>query len=115
MWKTRSSDGTERITARRNGSYLRAFPPIPGRLRSNALDMPIVDEAQEHDDDRVGVKLDADIQPTMSTRPRGQWIVAGTAGDAASTYWHRHYQLAAAGTPGHLLIEVGTPDRKSVV
>lgn len=108
-WKTRSSDGTERITARRTRSYLRAFPPIPGRLRSNALDMPIVDEAQEHDDDRIGARLDADILPTMSTRRRSQWIIAGTAGDAASTYWRRHYELAAAGTPGHLLLEVGTP------
>lgn len=108
-WRTRSSDGTERITARATRSYLRAFPPIPGRLRSNALDMPIVDEAQEHDDDRVGAKLDADILPTMNTRRRSQWIIAGTAGDAASTYWRRHYELAAAGTPGHLLLEVGTP------
>jgi len=108
-YKTRSSDGTERIAVRATSSYLRAFPPIPGRLRSGALDLVVVDEAQEHDDDRVGRPLDADIQPTMDTRPRGQWIIAGTAGDATSTYWARHYQAAAAGTPGTLLLEIGTP------
>lgn len=108
-WRTRDSDGTERITRRATGSYLRAFPPIPGRLRSNALDLVVVDEAQEHDDDRTGADLDADIQPVMDTRPRSQWIVAGTAGDATATYWRRHYDLAAAGTHGHLLLEIGTP------
>jgi hypothetical protein len=108
-YRTRSSDGTERITVRATSSYLRAFPPIPGRLRSAALDLVVVDEAQEHDDDRVGQQLDADIQPTFDTRPRGQWIIAGTAGDASSTYWARHYANAAAGAPGHLLLELGTP------
>ena len=108
-WRTRDSDGTERITCLSTGSYLRAFPPIPGRLRSNALDMVVVDEAQEHDDDRIGARLDDDIVPVMSTRLRSQWIIAGTAGDATATYWRRHYSAAAAGAAGTLLLEIGTP------
>lgn len=108
-YKTRDSDGTERITVRRTHSYLRAFPPLPGRLRSSALDLVVVDEAQEHDDAKLGQKLDADIQPVFDTRPRGQWIIAGTAGDLTATYWRRHYLNALNGAPGHLLIEIGTP------
>lgn len=112
-YKTRDSDGTEKITVRANHSLFRAFPPIPGRLRSSALDLVIVDEAQEHDDAKVGQKLDADIQPTFDTRPRGQWIIAGTAGDVTATYWRRHYRNALAGEPGHLLLEIGTPPEGS--
>lgn len=108
-YKTRDSDGTERITVRATHSYLRAFPPLPGRLRSSALDLVVVDEAQEHDDAKIGQKLDADIQPVFDTRPRGQWIIAGTAGDLTSTYWRRHYDNARHGAPGHLLLELGTP------
>ena len=108
-WDLYRSEGKERFTHLRQHGYMRAFPPIPGRLRSAALDLVIVDEAQEHDDVKVGAPLDADIVPTMDTRPRAQWIIAGTAGDARATYWRRHYELAKQGTPGRLLIEIGTP------
>lgn len=107
-YNTRDSDGTERITVRATGSYLRAFPPIPGRLRSTALDLVIVDEAQEHDDAKIGERLDASIIPTMDTRPRAQRIIAGTAGDLSSTYFRRHYRRAVDNEPGTLLLELGT-------
>ena len=40
--RTRKSAGTERITLRR-GSYVKAFPPKDGALRSSALDLVDVD------------------------------------------------------------------------
>lgn len=107
-YQTFDSEGRERITVLATSSYLRAAVPIPGRLRSSALDLVIVDEAQEHDDLKVGQPLDAGIIPTMDTRAGAQWIIAGTAGDAAATYFRRHYRRALEGAPGTLLLELGT-------
>jgi len=107
-YRIRHSDGTERIALPATRSYLRAFPPIPGRLRGEGLDLVVVDEAQEHDDARLGQQLDADITPVFDTRPLGQWLISGTAGDATSTYFARHYANAVAGEPGYLLQELGT-------
>lgn len=116
-FRNRASAGTERITptidlrtgARRElGGYLEAFPPLPGRLRSASLDLVIVDESQEHSGD-LGEKLDADIVPVFDTRPRGQRIIAGTAGGIDAEYFRKHYRLAADGAPGYLLLEIGTP------
>ena len=106
-WKTRRSAGTERITDLRRHSYLRAFPPLPGKLRSASLDAVILDESQEHTAD-LGHRLDADVMPTFDTRPRRQFFITGTAGDAYSTYFKHHVQAARDGTPGYLLSEIGT-------
>ena len=106
--RTRRSQGTERIVLPR-GSYLKAFPPKSGALRSNALDLVIVDEAQEHDEE-LGRELDATIVPVFNTRPARQLILIGTAGTARSKYLRRYLDEARAGTPGYCLIEYGFPD-----
>lgn len=109
--KLRRSQGTERITYRKQGSYVRAFPPIDGALRSSALDLVIVDEGQEHDDLTLGTALDATIRPTFTTRPRRQLWVVGTAPAARGTYLERYYRLAQAGAPGVALVDFGAlPD-----
>ena len=105
--RTRRSAGTERMMLRR-GSYLKAFPPKDGALRSSALDLVVVDEAQEIDDD-LGHALDATIIPTFNTRPRRQLILIGTAGTAKSGYMRRYLDAARAGEPGYAVIEYGVP------
>lgn len=112
--RLRRSAGTERVTTRRvknrqGGSYLKAFPPKAGALRSDALDFVIVDEAQEHDE-LLGAALDQTIIPTFSTRPRRQMIVVGTAGTDRSAYFRRYLEKARAGEPGFAVVEYGAPD-----
>lgn len=106
MTKGRLSGGTERITFTGNKSYVKAFPPKAGALRSNALDLVIVDEAQEHGEE-LGKALDATILPTFSTRPRRQLMIIGTAGTAWSKYLRRYMDMALDGAPGMALIEFG--------
>lgn len=101
--RVRRSQGTERITNTRTGSFVKAFPPTPGKLRSNALDCVVLDECQEHDW-RVGRALESDIGPVFSTRKARQLIMAGTA--SGPGWWRTKYEEAQAGQ--HLLIEVGT-------
>lgn len=107
--KGRRSAGTERITIT-NGSFLKAFPPRDGALRSSTLDLVIVDEAQEHGEE-LGLALDRTINPTMTTRPRRQLIIIGTAGTAHSAYLRRYLDRAEAGEPGVAVVEYGfSPD-----
>jgi hypothetical protein len=101
------SQGLERIEHGR--SYLKAFPPKAGALRSNALDLVIVDEAQEHDT-VLGEQLDLTIVPTFTTRPRRQLIVIGTAGTDASDYLRRYLAAARDGLPGYCVVEYGAHD-----
>lgn len=108
--KVRRSQGTERITNTRTASYVKAYPPIAGSLRSSALDLVVVDEAQEHDDDPLGRALDATILPTFTTRPRRQLILLGTAPDRPGTYLGRYAALARAGAPGVALIDYGADE-----
>jgi hypothetical protein len=109
--RLRRSAGTERLTVRAHGSYVKAFPPLDGALRSSALDLVIVDEGQEHDDDPLGKALDATIMPTFTTRPRRQFLVLGTAPDRPGTYLERYATLARAGAPGFALVDYGAdPD-----
>lgn len=111
--KPRRSAGTERITYRPGAfdSYVKAYPPKDGALRSSALDLVIVDEAQEHDDDPLGRALDHTIMPTFTTRPRRQLLIIGTAPDRPGTMLGRYAALARAGTPGVALFDYGaTPD-----
>lgn len=105
--QVRKSQGTERITFRQ-GSYLKAFPPKDGALRGSALDLVVVDEAQEVDD-TLGRALDQTILPTFSTRPRRQLVLIGTAGTSTSDYLRRYLELARAGAPDVALVEYGFP------
>lgn len=106
--KTRRSAGTERATLP-GRSYLKAFPPKAGALRSSALDLVIVDEAQEHGT-VLGEQLDLTIIPTFTTRPRRQLILIGTAGTDTSDYLRRYLKAARAGESGYAVIEYGAPD-----
>jgi phage terminase large subunit-like protein len=107
--KARRSGGTERITMRATRSYLKAFPPKDGALRGPALDVVVIDEAQEHDD-ILGAALDKTAIPTMNTRRRRQLFVVGTAGTDQSAYFARYLQLARDGTPGYALFDYGAPE-----
>lgn len=103
--RVRRSAGTERVTLP-GRSYLKAFPPKAGALRSNALDLVIVDEAQEHGT-ALGEQLDLTILPTFTTRPRRQLIVIGTAGTDASDYLRRYLAAARDALPGYAVVEYG--------
>jgi len=105
----RRSRGTEAIGWRRTGSYFQAFPARDGALRSAALDLVIVDEAQDHDE-ILGEGLRRTITPTFSTRPRRQLWVIFTAGTDASTYAREYYDAAVAGAPGYAIFDYGCPD-----
>lgn len=112
--KLRRSQGTERITWKATRSYLKAFPPKDGALRSSALDRVIVDEAQEHSE-ALGHALDTTIVPTFTTRsvrgPIGtQLVLIGTAGTDESQYLWRYLEQARAGEPGFALVEYGAHD-----
>jgi hypothetical protein len=101
----RRSQGTERMTFG-GGSYLKAFPPKDGALRGSALDLVIVDEAQEIDE-TLGRALDQTIVPTFQTRRRRQLILVGTAGTTKSDYLRRYLDLARVNAPGVALVEYG--------
>lgn len=103
--RLRRSAGTERVTLP-GGSYVKAFPPKAGALRSDALDLVIVDEAQEHDV-LLGELLDQTIIPTFTTRPRRQLWVVFTAGTDRSAYARRYLDAARAGEPGYALVDFG--------
>lgn len=107
--KLRRSGGTERVTVRKTRSYIKAFPPKDGALRSSSLDAVVVDEAQEHDE-ALGVALDRTIIPVFTARPRRQLWVVGTAGTDASQYFARYLKAARAGEPGYALFSFGAPD-----
>lgn len=106
----RRSQGTERITAP-GGSYLKAFPPLDGALRGSALDLVILDEAQEHGE-QLGAALDHTIGPVFTTRRDrgGQLLLIATAGTDRSAYLRKHLDLARDGAPGYALIDYGMPD-----
>ena len=88
---------------------MKAFPPIDGALRGSALDLVVVDEAQEPSD-ALGAALDRTILPTFTTRPRRQLILVGTAGTDASGYLRRYLDAARAGEPGFAVFEWGAHD-----
>jgi hypothetical protein len=110
--RLRRSAGTERITLPAR-SYLKAFPPKAGALRSNALDLVIVDEAQEHGV-ALGAQLDLTILPVFSTRPRRQLIIVGTAGTDSSDYLLRYLEAARRLLPGYCVVEYGALDGEDV-
>lgn len=104
--RTVRAQGSEGIVDPRRRSYVKAFPPVPGKLRSNALDMVIMDECQEHERE-IAEGLEADFGPAFSTRPRRQLVMCGTAGGPG--WWAEKVAEARAGEHG--LVEAGTwPD-----
>lgn len=104
--------GKERMTLGA-GSFVRAFPPRDGALRGETLDLVVVDEAQEVGS-ADGAALDQTIVPTMTTRPRRQLILVGTAGDADSTFLRSYLDRgrAAVDDPdaGIAVVEYGFPE-----
>jgi hypothetical protein len=107
-WQIRRGAGDPGIEHRSNGSYLQGFPPVDGSLRNSAQDLVIVDEGQEHDAE-LGAQLAQTILPTMTTRPRRQLWMVGTAPDAAhADAWFRtYYDRGLAGEPGVCLVDYG--------
>lgn len=107
--KLRRSRGTEAVGWLRTGSYFQAFPAADGALRSAALDMVVVDEAQEHDD-VLGSALKKMITATFTTRPRRQLWIIFSAGTDASAYAAEYLARGIAGTPGVAVFDYGCPD-----
>lgn len=106
--RTRRSAGTERITLAAR-SHVKAFPPKAGALRGSAMDLVVVDEAQEHGTE-LGEQLDLTILPTFTTRRRRQLILVGTAGTDASDYLRRYLAAARDRLPGYAVFEWGAVD-----
>ncbi len=103
-FRTSRAAGSETIRGAWNrGSMVRAFPPVPGRLRGSSLDLVILDECQEHSAE-TAQELMADIGPVFTTRPRRQMILAGTA--SGPSWWADQVAAGRAGDVG--LVEVGT-------
>ena len=111
--KLRRSAGTERVTLP-GRSYVKAFPPKAGALRSDALDLVIVDEAQEHDE-LLGELLDQTIIPTFTTRPRRQLWIVFTAGTDRSAYARRYLDAARNREPGYALVDYGAADQATFI
>lgn len=78
-FEIRKSGGSERIEFA-NGSILQVLPPEGDKFRSDAYDMIILDEAGEATPEMGADLLDGCLA-TLDTRPHGQFIIAGTAGD----------------------------------
>lgn len=105
-WRSVRSQGREQAVHRGNtGAYIRAFPPIPGSLRSTSLDCVVMDECQEHSQE-IGQALLADTGPTFATRPRRQLVLMGTAPADPSDWWADMLERARNGAAR--LIELGT-------
>jgi hypothetical protein len=75
----RRASGQERVEFR-NGSLLQILAPLGDEFRSQAFDVVVIDEAGEAEPEKSDDLLGAAL-PTLDTSDRGQWIVAGTAGD----------------------------------
>lgn len=81
------SNGNERVEFP-NGSNLAVLSPEGDAIRSGAYDTLLLDEGGEASPERWADVIGAVI-PSFDTRPDGQLILAGTAGDyrAGSTFW----------------------------
>lgn len=66
-----------------NGSEILFFNPDPGSWRGDAIDLILIDEAQEIGPEK-GLELMGAVLPTQDTRPGGQLVVSGTAGSSRS-------------------------------
>lgn len=81
------SNGNERVEFP-NGSNLAILSPEGDAIRSGAYDSLLLDEGGEASPERWEDVISAVI-PSFDTRPEGQLILAGTAGDYrdGSTFW----------------------------
>ncbi|MDT0142788.1 hypothetical protein [Microbacterium sp. PRC9] len=81
------SNGNERVEFK-NGSNLAVLSPEGDAIRSGAYDTLLLDEGGEASPERWEDVISAVI-PSFDTRPEGQLILAGTAGDyrEGSTFW----------------------------
>ncbi|CAI9386081.1 hypothetical protein [Microbacterium sp. T2.11-28] len=81
------SNGGERVEFK-NGSVLAALSPDGDAIRSGAYDTLLLDESGEATPERWEDVIGAVI-PSFDTRPEGQLILAGTAGDyrGGSEFW----------------------------
>ena len=81
------SNGNERVEFP-NGSNLAVLSPEGDAIRSGAYDSLLLDEGGEASPERWEDVIGAVI-PSFDTRPEGQLILAGTAGDyrGGSTFW----------------------------
>lgn len=82
----RLTNGTETLTDRGAGSFLRIFAPIPTALHGDAADLIAFDEAWAHDRER-GHDLEVAAFPLMATRVGAQLWIMSAAGDLDSTWW----------------------------
>lgn len=82
----RLTNGTETLTDRGAGSYLRIFAPIPTALHGDAADLIAFDEAWAHGRER-GRDLEVAAFPLMATRLGAQLWIMSAAGDLDSTWW----------------------------
>ncbi len=106
--KLRMSRGTESIGWRRTKSYFQAFPARKGALRSAALDLVVVDEAQEHDA-ALGKTLKEMIGATFNTRDRHQLWIVFSAGTDESAYAAEYIGRAKDGDPLIAWFDYGCP------
>lgn len=94
-----------------NGSRLWVVPPEGGAFRGDAADVVFIDEGQQH-----GVEASADIMggalALMDTRPGGQIIVAGTAGNARAGMLWDYLERGRLGQIG--IVEYAVPDAVAI-
>lgn len=77
--KVYKSNGSERVEFT-NGSLLSILSPDADAFTSGAYDTILVDEGGKATPE-MGVDIETAVLPTFDTRPEGQYIVAGTAGE----------------------------------
>jgi hypothetical protein len=103
--------GQERVEWADTGSSLSVLASVED-LRGEAFDEVIIDEAGEPDPDKVD-DINGAALPTLDTRPHGQFVAAGTAGDyrKGNLLWDT-LEAARAGLGG--LIAYAMPDGTTV-
>lgn len=103
--------GQERVEWPDTGSSVSILASVED-LRGEAFDEVIIDEAGEPDPDKVD-DINGAALPTMDTRPGGQYVVAGTAGDyrKGNLLWDT-LEGGRSGSAG--IIEYAMPDGTTV-
>ncbi|WP_341941735.1 hypothetical protein [Microbacterium sp. LWH10-1.2] len=103
------SNGSERVEFP-NGSVLSVLSPDGDAVRSGAYDTLLLDEAGECSPERWEDIIGAVI-PAFDTRPEGQLVLAGTAGDyrGGSEFWSTLHD-ERAGRVAYMLPDDTDPD-----
>jgi hypothetical protein len=102
-WKVRESNGEETLTWKRNGSFIRTFPPKAAALHGKQSDLVALDEVWDLDTE-TGIAVTQAVVPTQATRPRRQYWVISTAGTESSIWFRGWVDRARA--------SVGDPDSR---